>query len=171
MEDDAFFHFLPQAIAHNKLTTLAFDDGSSLNKWTLGAFEDLMATQDTLRVVVVPAFVILNDSAQLSVNQNTKEINVLIKRRKKLVARQSVRALTKPDLIQSVKVHVRIQKSTHTRDVYFRSGAPTSTCRQLIHRFKDGDSLHRLALTKHCSRKGALVLRPASPRPEDKGWY
>ncbi|KAF2028878.1 hypothetical protein EK21DRAFT_90244 [Setomelanomma holmii] len=84
--DDAFFRLVAQAISRKQLKIVAFDEQSSLNMWTFGAFREFLLSQSkSLRCLVVPRYTI--DSGESAIGsaqgfpaQTSKEFALLAKK-------------------------------------------------------------------------------------------
>ena len=166
--DDAFFHFIPGAFVEHQLTVLKFDRRSILTEWTLGAFEKFIASQHSLRVVVIPRYVLTNVQSGLreasrDPNQTTKLFNILARQRKRMVQQQVTRLLDKSELTSNINMVLHLRRpdladsnSYHTLEVFAHCGAPISVLRQLLDHGNNGTTLEALTIAKK-KKKQAMV--------------
>jgi hypothetical protein len=176
-------HFLPRALAGQQINVLAFDQQSSLSKWTVADFQKLVASQKGLRVVVIPRYAI--ESAQNTVTSNftgqqggkkSKELRSLEKRRKAMLRRdmrnaelppsqKAIPDLTSADLLQHITILLQLEVSDtaspqdfREQDVFLRCEAPLVACRQLVNNAKTGSRLRALTIAKDVNKQGVAPL-------------
>jgi hypothetical protein len=159
---------------------LAFDQQSSLSRWTVADFQKLVASQGHLRLVVIPRYAVepaKDTIADISTGceqngKKSKELRSLEKRRKAMArhdmrnadsspAQKAIRDLDPSDLLEHVTMLLQLEvsdpavpTSSREQEVFARCGAPLIACRQLLNDAKAEAKLHALEIAKDVNKLG-----------------